>query len=141
MPQLSWRASRGGGAQPRHARDLVRLVRVFSQLAILPAERPKPEDRFRVQLANARFGDAEQLANLAQGVVLLVIEIQERLQPLRQLPERIGQPFATLRPHDEDVGSLTIVPQLHRIAAVGAPRIEADQTSEGDDRKSTRLNS
>src|ERR1700754_3073779 len=52
--------------------------------------RAKAQDGLRVQLGDARLGDAEDLADLAQRQVLVVVERDDQLLALGQAGDRVG---------------------------------------------------
>src|SRR5581483_8485006 len=54
------------------------------------------EDRLRVQLRDARLGDAEHLADLAEGQLLVVVERDDELLALREARDRVGDRLAHL---------------------------------------------
>src|SRR6185369_7572795 len=69
----------------------------------------QPQDGLGVQLGDARLGDAEHLADLSQGQVLVVVEGDHELLALRQRGDRVGQA----------VLELGRVEQLLRVRRVG----------------------
>ena len=58
--------------------------------------RLEAEDRLRVQLRDARLGDAEHLADLAQGQLLVVVERDDELLALGQARDRLAERLAEL---------------------------------------------
>ena len=71
-----------------------------------------------MQLGDARLGDAEHLADLAQGQLLVVVERDDELLPLGQACDRVGDRLAQLRLRE-------------RALRVGRVRI-LDRVDEGD---------
>src|SRR3954464_2656769 len=67
-----------------------------AQIVALEA-RLEPEHGLRVQLRDARLGDAEDLADLAQRQVLVVVEGDHELLALRQRGDGVGQAVLDLR--------------------------------------------
>ena len=59
--------------------------------------RLQAQDRLRVELRHARLGDAEHLADLAQGQLLVVVESHDELLALGQLRDRLGERLASPR--------------------------------------------
>ena len=59
----------------------------------------QPQDGLRVQLRDARLGDAEHLADLPQRQVLVVVERDHELLALGQRRDRVGDPVAHLALH------------------------------------------
>ena len=79
--------------EPSNAGDHVLLL-LFGR-----ACRPESDDRLGVELASARFGDPQELPDLAERVVLLVVELKKRLEPLGQLlhgPREALSPLASV---------------------------------------------
>src|SRR5205085_11680177 len=62
------------------------------------------EDRLRVQLRDAGLGHAEHLADLAQGQLLVVVERDDELLPLREAGDGVGDRLAQLRLRERALG-------------------------------------
>ena len=58
--------------------------------------RAEAQDRLRVELRDARLGDAEHLADLAEGQLLVVVERDDELLALGQPRDRLGERLAHL---------------------------------------------
>src|SRR3954454_12525235 len=66
--------------------------RLPSVAQVVPLQpRLEPQHRLRVELGNARLGDAEDLADLSQRQVLVVVERDHELLALGQRGDRVGQ--------------------------------------------------
>src|SRR3954451_13598670 len=77
--------------------------------SLLAQTGPQTEHRLGVQLRDARLGNAEHLADLAQGQVLVVIEGDDELLALGQAGDRVGHA----------VFELGLVHDLGRVARLG----------------------
>jgi hypothetical protein len=84
-----------------------------------------------VQLRDARLGDAEDLADLAQGQVLVVVERDHQLLTLRQRRDRIGQP----------VLELGGVEQQLRVGASGSCSVSSSETWSPDESETAHSSS
>src|SRR4051794_25449493 len=58
--------------------------------------RLEPQDRLGVQLRDARLRDAEHLADLAQGQLLVVVERDDELLALGEARDRVGEQLLRL---------------------------------------------
>src|SRR6478672_458952 len=94
---------RGGGAERRD----VRL---------------EPKDRLRVELRDARLGDAEHLADLAQGQLLVVVEGDDELLALGQACDRLADRLFHLRLRERAlrVGRLCVLDRVDERDLVAA---------------------
>src|SRR6266545_8311434 len=91
--------------------------------------RLEAEDRLRVQLRDARLGDAEHLADLAEGQLLVVVERDHELLPLREARDRLTERLAHLGARERGLrlgpfGVLDRVQERHLVARVAADRPE-----------------
>src|SRR5436190_1640288 len=82
----------------------------------------EPQHGLRVQLRDARLGDAEDLADLAQGQVLVVVERDHELLALWQRGDRVGEAVLELGGVEDllrvrRVGVVQRVQQRHLVAA------------------------
>src|SRR5919199_188060 len=87
----------------------------------------QPQHGLRVQLAHARLGDAEDLADLSERQVLVVVERHHELLALRQAPDRLGDAVLQVggvhrRRRVGRVGVVERVEQADRVAARVARR-------------------
>src|SRR5919198_6440278 len=58
--------------------------------------RLQAQDRLGVELGDARLGHAEDLADLAQGQLLVVVERDDELLPLREARDRLAERLSHL---------------------------------------------
>src|SRR5579884_226781 len=94
--------------------------------------RLETQDGLRVQLRDARLGDAEHLADLAQGELLVVVERHDELLALRQAGDGVGERLLLLGDGERALGigrSLVLdrVDQRHLVAARAGDRPELVQ--------------
>src|SRR5687767_7477380 len=93
MPQASWRRPAAAsafsrGRDPREPAGLAERS-CFGRFRLQPGL--QAEDRLRVELRDARLGDAQDLADLAQREVLVVVEGHDELLALGQAGDRVGE--------------------------------------------------
>src|SRR5258705_12410760 len=106
------------GAKAAHARHEIVLLGLA-----LHHRGAQANDRLGVQLAGARLGHAEHVADLAERVVLLVIETQERLQSLGELTHRVRETLASFGAKELVVGRFGgVVAQLEPLDALASGR-------------------
>src|SRR3954454_15769588 len=94
-------------------------VRAPSGLEARASGRPgepglEAEDRLRVEVRDTGLGDAEHLADLAEGQLLVgverdgqllvVVERDQQLLPLGATGDRVGDPFPLLGPRERALG-------------------------------------
>src|SRR5579875_3652896 len=92
----------GGGPFPRSREDaaVIRARRREGAAAgqgsveLARELRAQPQHRLGVQLRDARLGDAEHLADLAEGEVLVVVERDDELLALGEGGDRVRDPLA-----------------------------------------------
>src|SRR5215208_3399997 len=96
----------------------------------------QPQHGLRVQLRDARLGDAEDLADLAQGQVLVVVERDHELLTLRQGGDRVGQAVLELGLGEQRLGvrGVGIVQRVEQADRVTAGVRDRPQLVERDDR-------
>src|SRR5258706_12614367 len=76
-------------APERAAQIPLLMVRPFG-LGIVSESRSDAVDGFAMKLADARFGEAEDFADLAEATFFLIIEPEYELQPLGELRDFTG---------------------------------------------------
>ena len=93
--------------------------------------RLEPEDRLRVELRDARLGDAEHLADLAEGQLLVVVERDDELLALGQARDRVGERLLLLRDREGAlrVGSALVLDRVDERDLVAAAEPETVQSS------------
>src|SRR5687768_8912051 len=86
--------------------------------------RLQAEDRLRVQLRHARLGHTEHLADLAQGQLLVVVERDHELLPLREPCDRLAERLLHLRLRERRLrlGPLRVLDRVDQGDLVAAGR-------------------
>src|SRR4029453_11649633 len=105
-------------------------------VSVRPASLPGAGGRLWCALADARFGDAQDLPDLGQGEALVVVEGDHDLLPLTEPVDRVGQdPLHLLGLEDSHrvLGALVLqgVDQAEPVTTLGADR---EQLVQGDHR-------
>src|SRR5581483_5853258 len=98
--------------------------------------RLEPEDRLRVELGDARLGDAEHLADLAQGQLLVVVERHDELLALGQARDRVGDRLLLLCAGERSLGirGALVLDRVDQRDLVAARARDRPELVEGRDR-------